>query len=172
MALILQDDTGTVAGANAYIDDTFLVAYLTDRGITLTATSGEQQDAIVRATDYMDGRFGRQYVGCKTTLEQTTSWPRLDAVNRDGFDVSAVLPLDLKEACAEYTYAAISDPDLLKPIPQSTTTQVITKERKKVGPLEKEFEFAESTVRKLPSYPAADNLLRNLLKLNSSAVIR
>lgn len=172
MTLVVQDDTGTVVGANGYIDEAYLVAFQADRGVTVTATSPEQQAAIVRATDYMDGRFGRRFVGCKTTLEQTTAWPRVDAVNRDGFDVSNVLPQDLKEACAEYSNIAITNPELLKNIDQSITEQLLILERKKVGPLEKEFRYSEGVARKLPSYPTADNLIRNLLKMSSSAVYR
>jgi hypothetical protein len=71
MAFKLETGGGT-AGANAYVDDAFVTDYLTDRGRETEnnwnglATSAQQQN-IIKATDYIDTRFGPVFRGQKRT---------------------------------------------------------------------------------------------------------
>jgi hypothetical protein len=69
MTLILENGTG-VHSANAYADETFVTAYLTDRGRQSqnswdTATDAAKDAAIIAATDYIEQRFGPRFKGNK-----------------------------------------------------------------------------------------------------------
>lgn len=56
--LVVQDDDGDVANANAYITLAFFQSYHTNRGNDYSdSSSDEQKAAIIRATDYLDTRF-------------------------------------------------------------------------------------------------------------------
>ncbi len=83
MALIVQDATGTVAGANGYVSVADFRAWHADRGQTFTQTDEEIEQAIVKATDYIDTRF--TISGEQKADGQTTEFPRYgesdDALN-------------------------------------------------------------------------------------------
>lgn len=69
MTLILENGTG-VAGANAYVDPAFVLAYLTDRNRQTengwTNPSGVEEDAAcIEATDYIEARFRDLFKGIK-----------------------------------------------------------------------------------------------------------
>lgn len=93
VAIIPQDDTGTVVDANAYDTVAAFKAYHALRGNDVTALSDDQiAVALIRATDYIDVRFtfpGIQLVKEDDTADppvvaQTTAWPR-QAPPCDGF---------------------------------------------------------------------------------------
>lgn len=124
MAFTPEDGTGLEA-ANAYIDVAFFDAHHADRGRDVTALSATvKQTAIVRATDYIDKRFGRKFRGTRRGKRQGLEWPRLDAFDNDDFMLDGVdiVPRQLKKACAEYAIRAIQyatelAPDPLRPAP-------------------------------------------------------
>jgi hypothetical protein len=157
MAFSVQDDGGTIDGANAYITVDEFKTYHRDRGNSWSGGSGAIQDAIVVATDYLDTRF--QFVGDRKSVSQRTQWPRVDAIDRDGNARSGV-PVEVEEACAEYALIALSS--TLNPTPtRDDTGQPVEMSRKKVGPLEKEIRYGGGgAVFQLPKYPIADQKLR------------
>lgn len=115
MAFTLEDGSG-VNGANAYVDVAFVDTYHTDRGNTRWDTDGvtptttaQKQTSIIKATDHIDTRFGRRFVGFRKTKEQSLEWPRLDDFDLDGFLFSGVdnIPRQLQKACAEYALRAL-----------------------------------------------------------------
>lgn len=72
MAFIVENGSG-ILDANALASVSFVTNYLTDRGRETenswsTATTAQQQQAIVAATDYMEGRFRDRYKGQKEFL--------------------------------------------------------------------------------------------------------
>ena len=87
-------------------------------------TVPEKEQAIVRATFYIDKRFGRRFVGVRSTKGQGLEWPRLSAFDQDGFLLSDVdaIPRQLLRACAEYALRAavcgILAPDPPLPVPK------------------------------------------------------
>jgi hypothetical protein len=135
MTLVVQDETGLVDGANAYIDRVYFKEYHDARGNDYSAFSDPQIDAsIVRATDYQDQRF--QFIGVKANPSgQTTEWPRIagtslaqpwlsfDLVNSpvvlavvgsntvlrgpSGEEITGI-PDAVKKATAEYAFRALS----------------------------------------------------------------
>jgi hypothetical protein len=78
MAFTIEDGT-LVDGANAFVSATVYRAYCDERGIEVTATDGEIEQASVRTTDYTEARFGRYFIGELVETTQALSWPRSDA---------------------------------------------------------------------------------------------
>ena len=169
MALVVEDGTG-IATANGYVSQAFVDTHHADRNNTVWVdfTAPERDAAIIRATDYIDKRFGRRFVGIRRGKEQGLEWPRLDAFDYDGFLLTSVdaIPRQLQKACAEYALRAalcgVLSPDPLPPVPKQSMetgaaardTDVVTGEvirkRDKVGPLEEErwFESRSQTIGK------------------------
>ena len=119
MAFTLEDGSG-VTGANAYISVTFADEYHSDRGKTAwdgggAVTVAQKQTAIIKASDYIDIRFGRRFVGFRQLKDQGLEWPRLDAFDLDGFLLSGIdeVPRQIQKACAEYALRALILTDLL-----------------------------------------------------------
>lgn len=157
MAFTVESGSGD-AGSNAYDSVADVDTHHADRGNTAWAdfTTPDKQFAIIRASDYIDKRFGRMFVGLRKTKEQGLEWPRLDAFDQDGYLLSGsdALPRQLLKACAEYALRAaicgVLAPDAPLPVPKQDLTdssgtrpdQVetgqLTRVREKVGPLEEE----------------------------------
>ncbi len=159
MAFTVETGTG-IAGANAYDTVVNIDTHHADRGTTdwTNFTTVEKQQAIVRATDYIDKRFGRRFVGVRVSKEQGLEWPRLSAFDQDGFLLSGTdaIPRQLLKAVAEYAVRAavcgILAPDPPLPVPkqdpadlgnrpEQEETGQLTRKREKVGPLEEDKWF-------------------------------
>jgi len=170
MAFILQDDTGTVVGANAYGSYADFVTYHTDRGNTLGSYDQVHiERAIVQATDYIDTRFN--YIGRKRNQDQATEWPRNDAWDKNRFYISDI-PQAVKEACFEYAFRALSgelnpDPD------RESTGATIASKSEKVGPISESVEYTGGGRFTMPTYPLADSKLKKPgLVLSGSMSVR
>lgn len=172
MALIVQDNTGSVAGANAYITVAEFKAYHDARGGDYSGAADDTalEQAIIRATDYLDQRFN--FVGKKRIgRDQTTEWPRTDAWDRDRYYITDV-PNEVKEACAEYALRAIAatlnpDPD------RDASGQLVQSKSESVGPISESVTFVSGAVFVMPKYPAADQrLIKAGLVRTSGTVLR
>lgn len=190
MAFTLE--TGdSISGANAYVDAAFVDTYHLDRlNLGWSGADDAKEAAIIKASEYIDKRFGRKFRGTKKTSTQGLEWPRHSALDNDGLLYPA-LPEPLKKAVAEYALRAftltnlMADPSIGFTDRDSTgagSTQggtpggQITSDRKRVGPIEVEQRFARvtglevphgSTVvsgHLLPAYPDADLLIEELLE--------
>jgi len=158
MAFNVQNDAGSVADANSYLSVEDMQAYHASRGNSLgTATSDQLQQALVRATDHLDGRF--TYKGQRLNgPTQATQWPRSCVYDRNGRGVYGI-PRAVKEAIAEYALRALSNP--LSPDPElSSTGARVQSTSNSVGPLSESVTYAQDGALALPEYPVADNKLR------------
>jgi len=170
MALILEDGTGTVVGANSYGADAGLVAYWADRGVTIVQAQPLREASLIKATDYLDRRF--RWVSCKLLPEtQPLQWPRVPFWFQGR--IIEGLPVELVKACYEYAFRDLSAP--LAPDPTVDASGVaVTRKREKVGPIEVETAFsggsASSSTWK--PYPVADALLRGLYVPEGQRVYR
>lgn len=156
MAFLVQDDAGTVDSANAYISVAEFDTYHGDRGNDVSAFSTtDKEQAIVRATDYMDQRF--RWVGERGRVDQRTGWPRIDAEDRDR-DVRFGIPREVKDACAEYARIAATTPVTdLNPTPdRDDTGRAIQKKSERTDVLEESVEYSSGAAFELPKYPKAD----------------
>jgi hypothetical protein len=87
---------------------------------------------------------------------QPLSWPRAYAYDRYGVILSRV-PECIKQAVAEYAVRALSEP-LLKDHDSSLSLELVN-----IGPITEKFEYSNVSVS---PYPAADKLLKSVLKGN------
>ncbi len=171
MVLIVQDNTGSVPGANAYISVQDFKSYHDDRGQSYNGhTDAQIEAAIVRATDYIDQRF--VFVGKKRLgRDQTTEWPRTDAWDRDRYYITDIPP-EVKEACAEYALRALAVE--LNPDPERDASgAAVLSKSESVGPISQSVTFAGGAVFQMPKYPAADQrLIKAGLVRSGGAVLR
>ncbi len=163
MTLILEDGTG-IDNANAYTDATAFKIYHKDRGNEFSAGTSEIEKAIIRATDFVDRKYGGRFKGVKEfASENELEFPRLKLFNRAGILVTEI-PDKLAWATAEYALRALTEDLFLTPTIDETGLRRIGF-RDKVGPIETEVKYAESTTRELEKpYPVADKLLSEYLK--------
>lgn len=170
MSFVVEDGTAK-ADANSYVTIADADSYFADRGNTAwTGADAVKQAALVKATDYIEGRFGQRFIGSKKTTTQALAWPRTGAADF----ADTVIPVGLRRACMEYAVRALSAelaPDLK--VDASGLTVVATK--KKVGPIETDYAVPQTGLGSTPMlfrpYPAADMLLRGLV-YSASQVIR
>jgi hypothetical protein len=193
MAFTPEDGTG-LEDTNSYITEQVFRDYFADRGKDVSILSQAQVEvACVRATDYIDKRFGKRFRGFKQTSSQSLEWPRLDAIDESGYLIQDI-PKNLKHATAEYALRAHAlielapDPALLVPTrdtgsgASAESAGQAKRKREKVGPIEEEIEQVDASsygnrtatgssqvdALFLPAYPAADLLLEELLTSNLS----
>ncbi len=183
MTVILEDGTG-VTDSNSYVNSEYVVSYLTDRGriAEWAGSDAVKEAATIKATDYIEKRFSKFFLGTKSLSTQGLSWPRNNAIDQDGFTISG-LPKVLKNATVEYAVRCLTSELLIdpsKPI-NSSGGQVASGEiksfREKTGPLEEETQFVTSADGSgnrpkysslvdsylIAAYPAADMLLETII---------
>ncbi len=160
--MTFQVETGSGdAGANAYIDVVYFRTHHTDRGNSANSdfTDTDVPAGIIRASEYVDKRFGIRFVGLRKIKGQGLEWPRIDAFDADGYLLSGVddLPRNLEKAVAEYALRAlicgVLAPDPTLPVPKQDLTDSsgerppqgdtgqVTRSKDKVGPLEEVRHF-------------------------------
>ena len=161
----IQDDLGTVTGANTYDSTANLLQYWENRGVDLSIyTAEEQQIGMINAWSYLDQRW--EFRGYRLAEDQTTDWPRTGVTNCRG-DVVEGVPQFIKDAQFEYAARYLSSGTLI-----TDTTDIdaingrITKER--VGPIEVGYKGGISAVGSWPSYPTADNLIKSSCTVSNS----
>lgn len=160
MAFLVQNDAGTVDGANAYVSASECRTYHLDRGTTISQSDPVLEQAIVKATDYMDHRF--RFRGDKLRVEQRTAWPRTIPEDDDQHFRSGI-PIEVKEACCEYTLIALTAE--LNPAPsRDATGRPVQSKSEQVGPVAESTAFVGGAVFQLPKYPKADQKLRGLVE--------
>lgn len=170
MTFTVQDDTGGVAGANAYITVDFFKTYHADRGNAYTAVDDAIQQAIIKATQYLDGRF--RFRGLKLLGRyQTTEWPRSSALDADDQVVFGI-PLEVQNATAEYALRALTG--TLNPDPERDASgAAVAAKSETVGPISESTTFVGGAAFTLPKYPVADQMLRRAgLTLSGNDVLR
>lgn len=153
MALVVQNASGTQAGADAYVTVAQFKTYHTARGRDYSAyddTAIEQ--AIVRATDYLDDRFS--FIGEPASTDRSTEWPRHYAYDRYDDYVEGV-PVEVIEATHEYAFIALSA-DLIPTPDRDGSGQTVQSKSETVGPITESVEYVSGGAFQLPKYPSAD----------------
>ena len=92
MAFVVEIGTG-LATATAYVDVAFVDAYFLDRNnLNWTASTLQKQAAIIKATDYIDTRWGNSFLGRSEfpDIPQALCFPRLNILNKDGRFVTGI----------------------------------------------------------------------------------
>lgn len=163
MAFTPEDGTG-LADANALADVAFADGYFTERGIAAwTGSDTLKEQALVRATDYIETRWGNRgkFKGCV----QFPDTPQALSFPRTGIGSDGAVPIGVRKAAAEYALRALTVTLAPDPVTQPNG-QTVAMTRRKLGPLETEVRYHEAgSVAVLKPYPAADMLLRPYLLL-------
>jgi hypothetical protein len=197
MAFTVEDGT-VVAGANSYVSLAYANTHHTDRGNTAwTGADSAKQACLIRATDYVDKRFGLLFKGRRKSNDQSLEWPRVEAWRADGFEIPE-MPDQLLKAVSEYALRAmlvgVLSPDGPSPVPaqslvsgatrsNSVASGRLVEKETRVGPVHKTEKFQEAlpyrqgpssivSAHLIPEYPEADMLLQLLLKIGDRTLVR
>jgi hypothetical protein len=161
MAFEAQDPDVPTSTANGYVSVAYFKTYCDDRGISYAALSDtEIQQAIVRATDYMDGRW--TYGGYRYDGDQSTEVPRREVYDKEGYSIDGI-PDDFKKACCEYAQIDSIGGLVLMPNSQDNTLPgVVSYLRAQVDVVEKETRYNtnKGTLAGRPLWPLADSMVK------------
>ncbi len=166
MAFVVEDGSGKT-NANSYSEVAEADAYHAERGNALWATYTEPQkeQRLVKATDYMDKRFGERWVGERGSDAQALDWPRICGA----IYLPDEIPTKLKYAQFEYALRiTTSAPELAPDLKLNDAGVAMVTTSMKAGPVEQKFmsasgSSAPATVYLVRPYPGADMYLRNLV---------
>lgn len=162
--LVVEDGTG-LANAVCYMSVAEADAYhAARRNLAWSAVSKtEREAALVRASDYIDQRWGRRFHGFRLTNTQSLEWPRSYAFDEFGSAYLGI-PTLLKNACAEYALRATAAPLAPDPVLSANGKVVRTLSRVE-GAVTEEIEYAPGySAPEIRPYPAADAWLRRLVR--------
>ena len=114
MAFVVETGAG-VPNANSYASVSDADSYVADRGITgwSTLTNTIKQQALIKATDYLEATYRDAWKGNRITVTQTLSWPRTNVII-DGFLLDAnAIPFAVEYACIEMALRASTGETLI-----------------------------------------------------------
>lgn len=154
----------TISGAdtNCYVTLAEITAHFTERGWTVPDAATLEQQAI-RATDYIDANY--EFIGRRATRDQARQWPRYYERAVAGWHLdSTTIPAKVKQAIFELTYRLGQNDSLFDTIKHGA----IVRKKSKVGPVETDLEYSQSTTMDRPKFPAVDALLAPFVTNNRS----
>lgn len=159
MAFVPETGAG-LSNSNSYASVAQADSYFADRGNADWAalTTTEKEQALIKATDFIEATYRSAWKGGRVTSTQALSWPRVE-VSADGFPIpSNIVPLPVTKACAELAIRATAG-TLLADQGQQV-------KREKVDVLEVEYQdYSDPTER----YPAVNRLLLPFLLSSSGS---
>src|SRR6056297_907716 len=123
---------GTTAGADTYHSDRGNSAWAES-----SVTTAQKEEALLRASEYIDYQFRSDFPGYPTDLrDQTREWPRAWAYDIYFSDIpNTEVPVEVLNATYEAALRELSSPGSL--LPDFTPNQQA--KREKVGPIEVEY---------------------------------
>ena len=148
--------------SDSYVSNADADSYWVDRNNTTwsSANNAERDAALREATLYMDGKYS--WVGSLKATDQSLNWPRVNAYDVQGREVSDIIPVKVEQACSELALQALAG-TLVDP---SADRGGRTK-KEKVGEIEVEY-FSDSSTQKL--YAFVDMILSSVT-INSGSTI-
>lgn len=167
----VQDPDNPTSTSNAYISVQYFKDYCDGRGYDYSALNDtEIEQAIVRATDFMDARW--TYEGHRYDDDQSTEVPRGNVWDEHGLYLDG-FPDPFEDACCEYTKIdAIDGLDLMPNNVTNTAPGQLTYERKRVeGAVEREFHYHPNKgygSSSYPSWPIPDRMMKHTGLLGST----
>lgn len=175
MAFVEEDGSGLTT-SNAYCSVAFVTAYLTESGSetawSALANDTLREQAIVKASRYIDQRFGQLFLSTRRHRDQAMEWPREQIAFPNGllWINSNEIPIELKRATAEYADRVSVAGTVL--VADPTTNQQIVEKTETVGPITEQTRFAEYrgggsttvTDAAFSAYPAADLWVEKLIR--------
>lgn len=158
MAFVVETGAG-VPNANSYASVSAADGYVADRGIAgwTPLTNSVKEQALIKATDYLEATYRDAWKGNRITATQSLSWPRSNVIV-DGFLLPAdTVPFAVEYACIEMALRAASGETLIADQGQRV-------KREKIDVIEIEYQdYSDPTLR----YPFVNRMLSPYL-LSSS----
>ena len=168
MALIT---TAGAADADSYASLAEATTYFTARGVaTWTGTDTVKENALRKATTYLDNQYRDRWVGVRVAETQALAWPRADGyrawttplLDADGFDIATTtVPTRVKNACLEAALLALTGSTLEPSLARGGAVK-----QESVGPISVTYMDGASAVDR---YTVIDGLLRGLVKSTPGA---
>ena len=154
MAFQVEDGTG-LEDSNSYSSVENADTYFSDRGNADWAAAEEEakQQALIKATDYIDGKYGRRWIGERGSSEQALEWPRIGALDAVGEEIEGI-PVKLERAVSEAALLILNGTDLFESLDRGGKVK-----RETVGPIT--TEYADSA----PASAVYPSILRNIAAL-------
>lgn len=106
------------ASDDAYISLVAYKAYADAQGFTYPTTTGADdliEQGIRRATQWIDGEYGRRFLGVAATTTQALEWPRCYVPWRGAYLDDETIPAQVEKATAEAARREIATPYSLSP---------------------------------------------------------
>ena len=165
MTLIVETGTGS-STSEAYISVADADTFFSNRGLTLWATmsTAEKEQALRRATDYLEFTYRTRWKGTQLSTTQSLSWPRLNVPQVNGVSLysSATIPPEVIKANVELAFRAAGG-ELLGDVGIPVLSET-------VGPISVTYDRAAVRVKR---YPVIDRLLSPLLVgMGNSPILR
>lgn len=159
--------------ANSYASVAEFQAYWDDRGFDYSpfAPDAKIEQALVKATDYIDQTNRFLFRGHPKTSEQALCFPRCYLYDFRGQLIEGV-PTRVKYATIEYAKRVLEGTELYPDPETDATGQLILKKREEVGPIVEDTTYSESGVVTIKPFPAADSLLDEFIVRGSNRTIR
>ena len=125
MTLIVETGTGS-ANSESFCSVSDALAYHAARGNSTwaTITTTQQEQALRRATDYMEAVYSQRWAGTRTTSTQALSFPRYNVFVNGFVVLSSSVPKPVINACAELALKAAAGELLSDSTQQKTRTKV------------------------------------------------
>lgn len=119
VSVVVEDGSG-IDGANAYLSASDWKAYADQQGwdySTAAYTYDQIGSAIIRGRAWLDAAYRPRWPGAKTNgREQSTAWPRRDALDGDGEEIADdEIPQEVRDASAEAAWRELQAPGSLAP---------------------------------------------------------
>ncbi|RKY06573.1 MAG: hypothetical protein DRP56_07180 [Planctomycetota bacterium] len=141
MSLVVETGSGS-STADSYISFADADSYVAAHGADATWTAADdvdKEEALRLGTQYIDLEYGERLKGYKAEQDNALCWPRYNVSDSDGYAVdSDAVPVRVKNAAVEAALRVIAGDDLLG---TQSNPGAIKRERKKLGPMEKEVEY-------------------------------
>ncbi len=169
MALIVEDGTGK-PDAESYISVADAGVYAAARGLTFPVSTAPEitaaEQALRRATEFIDQRYGTRFVGQWAVADQALAWPRSYAYYRSEALADDAVPPQVKAATVQAAVRELASPGSLTP---DVTTGTIKKRVRVEGAVEVEYAVgAGGVASQTPIVSIIDQILAPLLAMVSS----
>lgn len=161
---IVENGDG-IPDATSYVELDFAALYLGEDWFG----TGSPQEALMKATEYADTRWGPTLMGAPLTAAQTLQWPRRNMWDRYGYAIVGV-PTDWKKAVCLYAKEYSNGTLYPAPVPQ---TKEVKKKSVTVGPITTSTEYTDNSgVTTFLPFPLADSFIKRFRASAGGRVIR
>ena len=163
---MIVEDGNCVSGANSFVDLDFADSYHINRNRKdwIELDENKKKSALIIATQYIDKLF--DWKGRRKFEEQELSFPRVELLDKDGFEVIGI-PLVLKEAVSEAAYYCLKTS-----LFQEYNENGAIKRQKIDGAVEVEyFSSTDSPLKYVSKYASLNSILKGLYIENKSSSI-